>query len=322
MKSLYTWRLISESLKHGLAVMLLYVLDSNGSSPGRAGFFMAVNASGEMEGSLGGGIMEHKFIEMAKTMLRNDMPALSVHQQIHNKTAPTHQSGMICSGEQTIFLYRIPEKDAGHINSIIHCLELNNNGILQLSPAGIEFSAASLVPNDIAFTMRTAEDWIYHERIGFKNHLYIIGGGHCSLALSHIMSLMDFYIHLFDDRKGLKTMHQNEFAHEKEMLDDYSSLAQRISSGANHYVVIMTVGYRTDAMALQALINKDFKYLGLLGSSYKIGQMFEGLRSMNIDEALIQRIHAPVGLAIKSHTPEEVAVSIAAEIIKVKNQGE
>ena len=70
MKNIATWKLISNSLDKGIAVMLLYVLESMGSSPGRQGFFMAVNAKADMEGSIGGGIMEHKFVEMAKERLK------------------------------------------------------------------------------------------------------------------------------------------------------------------------------------------------------------------------------------------------------------
>ena len=65
-KQLAIWNLISKSLKEKIPVMLLYVVESHGSSPGRQGFFMAVTAEGTMEGSVGGGIMEHKFVEMAK----------------------------------------------------------------------------------------------------------------------------------------------------------------------------------------------------------------------------------------------------------------
>ncbi|HQZ51618.1 MAG TPA: XdhC family protein, partial [Chitinophagaceae bacterium] len=63
-KSFLFWDFINKNLQQSIAVMLLYVLESKGSSPGRQGFFMAVNANGEMEGSVGGGIMEHKFVEM------------------------------------------------------------------------------------------------------------------------------------------------------------------------------------------------------------------------------------------------------------------
>ncbi|MEJ7769599.1 MAG: XdhC family protein [Chitinophagaceae bacterium] len=321
MKSRNSWKLIRESLEKNLAVMLLYVLQSAGSSPGRKGFMMVVNSTGEMEGSLGGGIMEHKFVEMAKARLNNPPRESSIHRQVHRKGAGDNQSGMICSGEQTILLYQVRQRDTVSIQALINCMDQNKYGTLQLSPLGIEFSTGGLEANELEFTVETADKWVYREKIGYRNQLFIIGGGHCALALSRIMRPMDFYIHLFDDRKSLKTMMQNEYAHEKDVLDDYSSLAHRIVSGNHCYVAIMTFGYRTDAIALEALINKNFKYIGLLGSKYKVAKIFADLRLKNNDETAIKKIHAPIGLPIKSQTPEEVAVSIAAQIIKVKNEG-
>jgi xanthine dehydrogenase accessory factor len=151
--------------------------------------------------------------------------------------------------------------------------------------------------------------------------LYIIGGGHCALALSKLMSTMDFYIHLFETREGLNTMVRNSFAHEKKVINSYAELFELIPPGKNNYVVIMTFGYRTDDAAARALMNKDFKYIGLLGSKMKIEKMFADYRGEGIAGELMHTIHSPVGIQIKSETPEEIAVSIAAEIIKVKNLG-
>ena len=124
--------------------------------------------------------------------------------------------------------------------------------------------------NDYEFKMSSEDDWIYHEKIGYKNTLTIIGGGHCSLAFSNLMGQMDFYIKVYDKRKNLKTMLENHTAHEKHVLTDYTELAQLVSPGQNHYVVIMTFGYRTDDEALRVLLNKEFRYLGLLGSKQKL----------------------------------------------------
>src|ERR1043165_1596774 len=109
-KQLQVWNLINKSLGKNIPVMLLYVLESKGSSPGRQGFFMAVNAKGDMQGSIGGGIMEHKFVEMAREQLRvvsDELRAPDLRKQVHNKSAAKNQSGMICSGEQTIFLFKL-----------------------------------------------------------------------------------------------------------------------------------------------------------------------------------------------------------------------
>jgi len=309
--------------------MLLYVLESSGSSPGRQGFFMAVNANGGMEGSIGGGIMEHKFVEMAREKLlavSHELLAPGIKKQFHDKSATTNQSGMICSGEQTILLYPVREKDAAVIRDIITSLEQNlpgrqagKNGTLYLLPEAIQFSAA-IPQKDFHFEMRSENDWEYREKTGYKNQLFIIGGGHCALAFSKLMSSMDFYTRVYDDRPELKTMLQNEWAHEKITVNDYSKLAGLIPAGDDHYVVIMTFGYRSDDTALRSLLNKEFKYLGVLGSKKKIEKMFADYGNEGISEKWLQRVHTPIGISIKSQTPEEIAVSIAAEIIRVKNR--
>lgn len=319
-KQLITWRLILKSLEQHIPVMLLYVLESAGSSPGRHGFFMAVNAAGEMEGSIGGGIMEHKFTEMAKEQLREKTAGFTLRKQIHDKSAVHNQSGMICSGEQTILLYRLHQQEYLHIRNIITSLEQYQNGTLQLSPTGLQFFPGQLPERDFAFIKHSAADWQYKEKTGYKNQLLIIGGGHCSLALSRLMRSMDFYIRVYDTRPELPTFLQNDCAHEKIIIPDYSELANRIGSGPeHHYVVVMTLGYRTDDIAVKALLNKTFKYLGLLGSKTKNGQLLSAYAASGTDPALLSRIHSPIGLPIHSQTPEEIAVSIAAEIIQVKN---
>jgi xanthine dehydrogenase accessory factor len=320
MKNIATWKLITNSLDKGIGVMLLYVLESRGSSPGRQGFFMAINVNGEMEGSIGGGIMEHKFVEMAKERLNTqEGKAQEIRKQFHDKAAAKNQSGMICSGEQTILLYRVNQTDDTTVRNIISSLEQNKNGTLLLFPYGINFSDSAPI-KDFHFVMRSEHDWEYIEKTGYKNQLFIIGGGHCALAFSKLMRSMDFYIHVYDERKDLKTIVENDFVHEKHLINDYSELNELIPSGDNKYVVIMTLGYRSDDLAVRTLVNKEFKYIGILGSKSKINKMLDGYRTEGINTEWLQRIHAPVGLHIKSQTPEEIAVSIAAEIIQIKNQ--
>lgn len=320
-KQLSTWQLIESSLQQGINVMLLYVLQSNGSSPGRQGFFMAVNANGAMQGSIGGGIMEHKFVEMSRERLKAEglRQMADVKKQVHDKSATKNQSGMICSGEQTILLYPVKKEDEEIVQQIIVSLEQNINGTLELSPKGISFS--SLIPaTDFAFVQQSENDWLYQEKTGYKNHLYIIGAGHCALAFAELMCKMDFYIHLYDNRDELNTFQQNNFVHKKKLLTDYSELNDLISSGNNHYVVIMTFGYRTDTIAIKALLHKQFKYMGVLGSKKKMEKLFVDFAAEGIDEHKLNHIYTPIGLQIKSETPAEIAVSIAAEIIKMKNQ--
>jgi len=318
-KQLAAWQLINDALKNGIPVMLLYVLQSQGSSPGRPGFFMAVTAAGDMEGSIGGGMMGHKFVEMGKDHLQHTLTADTIRKQVHNKNAVKDQSGMICSGEQTILLYRVRETDIPAIQKIIACLQQYGQGGLQLSPEGLDFGE-SFAPGKGPYFDKVADDWIYQENIGYINRLFIIGGGHCALALSRLMNGMGFYIEVFEVRPDLHTMLQNTYAHEKHLLQDYSELKEKIPTGNQHYVVVMTFGYRTDDIAIRALLDKKFRYFGVLGSKSKMEELFNVYSEEGIPASQLYDIYAPIGLSINSHTPEEIAVSIAAEIIQVKNK--
>lgn len=323
-KSLPIWKLVIRSLQDNIPTTLLYVLESKGSSPGRQGFFMAVTANGEMEGSIGGGIMEHKFVEMAKEFLRKQDTVHKAQEsllkrQFHDKVADNNQSGMICSGEQTILLLPLQSNDATTIENIILSLLASKNGTLILSPKGVQF-ITSIPATDFEYSHESDDNWLYKEKTGCKNSLYIIGGGHCALALSKLMRGMDFYVTVYEERTGLNTVARNEYAHEIIIVEDYTALNYHIASRPNQYVVIMTFGYRTDEIALRSLLDKPFSYIGMLGSKKKMEKLFADYRAEGIGDTSLQRINAPIGLDIKSQTPEEIAVSIAAEIIKVKNQ--
>src|SRR5678815_2836607 len=105
--------------------------------------------------------MEHKFAELAKEKLNASSGEISVRRQIHDKSATKNQSGMICSGEQTILLYSLRQGDIGCIGSIILCLQQNKNGKLILSPAGINFE--NQVPErDFNYSFNSEFDWLYN----------------------------------------------------------------------------------------------------------------------------------------------------------------
>ena len=316
--SFHFWQFISTQMQQDTRVALLYVLESKGSSPGRQGFTMAVTAR-QMMGSLGGGIMEHKLVDMAKDKLAASASFSTTLRQIHNKSAATHQSGMICSGEQTIFLYILKEQDLKAIHLLLASVQENKNGSLRVSESGLEFD--SRIPNQ-NFSLNIWENsFQLIEKTGYKNQLTIIGGGHCALALSKLMSSMDFYIRVYDDRPNLNTLQANQYAHEQIVVPDYATINESIVEASAHYVIIMTFGYRTDDMVIRSLQSRqDFHFIGVLGSKNKIKKMMEDYAAFGIPAPFLKKIHAPVGLPIFSQSPEEIAISIAAEIIQIKNQ--
>ncbi|MBC6607006.1 XdhC family protein [Hymenobacter sp. BT188] len=314
-----TWLLLSESLRRGVPAMLLYVVQSQGSSPGRQGFAMSVDAHGAMQGSIGGGIMEHKLVQLARERLTQPSSMSSLHRQIHNKKAPQDQSGMICSGEQTVLLYPVRQTDGTAIQQLLSALQHEQTGTLTLTSGGIFFEANKQPAQDYLFRPEPEDAWLYEEKIGHKHQLHLIGGGHCALALSRLLQSLDFRVHLYEDRPQLNTFLINSFVHEKTTVASYADLRELIPDGEDQYVVVMTVGYRTDDIAVRALLGKKLRFLGLLGSQKKIEKMLADYQAAGIPPEQLKRLHAPVGLLINSQTPEEIAISIAAQLITVKN---
>lgn len=315
-RGLDVWDFIDDKLSANIDVMLLYVLDSEGSSPGRRGFKMAVSADGELSGTIGGGIMEYKFVERSKSVLQSGSKEISLVKQFHDKTHAKDQSGMICSGSQLNLLMPLNASASKEvIKQIIEARDQNKDIAIHLSTAGVKLTNAS----NTEFYYKTDTEWNYTEAIGQKPVIHIIGGGHVALALSEIMHFLGFYIKLYDDRSELNTIEQNSFANEKKLID-YNTIGDTIDAGEADFVVIMTIGYRTDKIVLKQLLDKNFFYLGLLGSGKKNEKLFTELRQEGADETRLAKIFAPVGLNIYSKTTKEIAISIAAQIIFEKNK--
>jgi len=305
------WEFIQDKLSASIPVMLLYVLESEGSSPGRKGFKMAVAADKTFCGTIGGGIMEHKLVEKAKAMLQQNEKNVLLIRQHHDKEHANNQSGMICSGSQLNAFIPLTTSDKETIRKII----AEDKTILQLSPAGI---AVTKTPST-GLQCNTDSDWVYLESINHHPVIHIIAVCHVVLALSELMNFLVFYIKLYDDRPELNTITANTFAHEKYIVN-YEAIGNHFKNVENDYAVIMTIGYRTDKMVLKQLIDKPFFYLGLLGSQHKVDTLFKELKAEGAVQGLLNKIFSPIGLNIESKTTKEIAVSIAAEIIHKKNK--
>jgi len=323
-KELELLNFIADRLRRGERVMLLVVAESSGSSPGRAGCKMAVAVDGELCGSIGGGVMEIQLVEQAKAILSVSTAASAsssaVREQVHRKDVP-NSSGMICSGKQTVILKHLTETDLSTVERIHDAITHGRNELLIISNHEFSITPPEGGTQNAAFSFerRSEGDFVYLERLGLKNRLYIVGGGHCAFALSELMSKMDFRLSIFDDRPELNTLAKNDFADEITILDGYDQIAKHIPKGDDVYVVVMTLGYVSDAIVIRQLMHHELKYLGVLGSKAKMATLMKELKAEGFAADALARIHAPIGLAINSHTPEEIAVSIAAEIISIKN---
>ena len=313
------WTFISAKLQSGQAVQLLTVIESKGSSPGRQGFKLALAADGAWTGTIGGGIMEHTMLEKAAELLREEAEDPVLVYQNHHPDATEHGSGLNCMGNQRIAFVPLGGAEASIFDKIIAALDEGRPGMLQLSPEGINFQEDTSFAGELTFRRASDADWLYEEPVADPPTLYIFGGGHVSLALSRQFSFLGFRIALFDDRPELALFRDNPYTWRKEVVD-YQDIGHLIPEGPQVYVVIMTAGHASDGCVLEQLLGKKVRYLGMLGSKGKAHTLFQQFREKSIPEDVLARVYTPIGLPIRSRTPEEIAVSIAAEIIQVKNE--
>lgn len=149
--------------------------------------------------------------------------------------------------------------------------------------------------------------------------LIIFGGGHCGVALSWLASWVGFDVTVYDNRPEWASPQKHPGA-TKTLCGPYDSILPTLSPSPDAYAVIMTHGHQHDGIVLRQLLNLPLKYLGMIGSAKKVYGLFRDLEKEGVSQEHLKRVHAPIGMPIGSHTPEEVAVSIVAEIISVRNQ--
>jgi xanthine dehydrogenase accessory factor len=308
---------VSKQLVNDKIVCLLVVVDSSGSSPGRAGFKMAVSQDSQA-GTIGGGIFEHRLTAKARKMLTQDLQEKESFCEIlaHDKKEK-HKSGMICSGSQSVIGYLLRP----------HCLEIIKKIICQLDtckPCSLlitnrDFSLSDTGPEGASFTHTSQSNWVYTEKIASENKVIIIGGGHVALHLSRVLSMLEFHIIIYEHRKNIDTFTRNTYAR-KKIISAYDKLDEHIKFSGKEYLLIMTESHNLDELVLSQLINQDCHYLGMLGSQAKADEIFSRLLNRGITARQLKKVSCPMGLAINSRTAGEIAVSVAAEMIKVKNR--
>ena len=314
-----TFDFIEKQLEKNNKIVLLTVINWYGSSPGKTGFKLAVSSNGSFFGSIGGGAMEHRLVEKMKKKLNSSeefYPEIKYYN--HDPDAKDNKSGMICSGNQTIAFIPLHKKDLHEVRLMLSIINNKEKGIWVINPNGM-----SIVPNKVLgkrkiTKIKSEKIWEYAEQLGMPDTLFIFGGGHVGLALSKVFYNLNFRVVILDNRKDLNTMKANHFADEKIVID-YADSGKYVTNGFNIYVAVVTFAHKSDAQVLKQMINKDIKYLGMMGSAKKIETIYDNLIKEGISTSSLAKVFAPIGVPINSETPDEIAISIAAQIIKVKN---
>lgn len=159
---------------------------------------------------------------------------------------------------------------------------------------------------------------IFFEVLMPPDRLLIVGGGHCGQALARIASQLDFSLVIADDREEFANASAFPYASVENVLHlppDYAGLP---APDESTYVAIISKGFVTDEAALRRVIDSPAAYIGMMGSKRKREVVYENMRADGITDEQLSRVHAPIGLDIGAESPEEIAISILAEIIRIR----
>jgi xanthine dehydrogenase accessory factor len=160
---------------------------------------------------------------------------------------------------------------------------------------------------------------IFVEPITLAPTLLVVGAGHIGAAIAQLAQQIGFRVVVLDDRPEFVTA--ASFPHADERIaGDLVEKVRDIDITPQTYVVLVTRAHTLDAALLGAVVEKNAAYIGMLGSQRRVLTVMDLLKKKGVNDAALQRVHAPIGIEIQAETPQEIAVSIMAEIIQVKRQ--
>jgi xanthine dehydrogenase accessory factor len=158
---------------------------------------------------------------------------------------------------------------------------------------------------------------VFIEPITTAPNLYIFGGGHVSLPLAKTAKLLGFRITVIDDRAEFASTERFPEA-ESVLAGDFTKTFPKLKIDKSGYIVIVTRGHQNDELVLEWAIGTPARYIGMIGSQTKVKTIYSHLLARGVSQERLDSVHSPIGLEIGAQTPEEIAVSILAEIIKVR----
>ena len=167
---------------------------------------------------------------------------------------------------------------------------------------------------------------VFIDILGVGPKSYIFGAGHISQRLVPLLASLGFWTIVIDDRKEYLDESFKDSQVSETISGIFPLVIDSIEFEKDSYIIIITYSHELDEQILKHLLTtrmqelQTWKYLGMIGSKRKVKEIFNRLESQGIDSNLLEKVHAPIGVPIRSQTPEEIAISIAAEIIDIQNR--
>lgn len=305
---------LAQVLTKGAAV-LATVTHIKGSVPREVGAKMIIGTEGRIINTIGGGAGEAKVIRQAIQVLETGEKQFV---EVDLSGAPQRETQGVCGGRMQVWLERWSGESA---------IALSQK-ILQLLKAGQSVTLITpFTPNQQPYILDNYPpipqlENAFVEQIHPPPTLLIIGAGHVGEQLAKVAHLIGFEIAIQDDRREFAN--PEKFPQANLILNQpITSIIKNFAAFSQLYVALVTRGYIYDLEALQILLNRTMtcKYIGMIGSEKRVKLVYKKLQEMGVSPELFSNIYAPIGLEIGALTPEEIAVSICAELILIRRGG-
>ena len=313
------WAYVHDRLTAGERVALLTVVEASPGSPGQAGFALALTPSGDAVGTIGGGAMELALVREYAARLGGPEAVREIRTLVHALDARHGEpSGLQCGGSQAVCAVSLDPADLPAVAAIRMALAERRPATVVISDAGLSCIAGDAT-GGLGLRRSSEASWRFADRVGPEHTALIVGGGHVGSALARVLATLDLDVVVADERANLAMLGDDADLGYRSVVAPLDSLAALAPSPEATFAVVMTSSADRDAAALRALLPLRLRYLGLMGAKRKVAVILGALTETEREEFRRQGVRAPAGLEIGSHSPEEIAVSVAAEIVAVRS---
>ncbi|MDE0297720.1 MAG: XdhC family protein [Candidatus Poribacteria bacterium] len=325
------------------------VVETKGSTPQKPGSKLLILPDLRNVGTLGGGCVEAEARRQAIGLMQGGVPRL-LNFQLDSDYG--WDDGLICGGNMKIFIdlpksedeaamfarlqelndEKVPlvvatvvKSDVDEVQTGMKMIRaVNNERVGSLGNAALESEIESELNGVLGenspgvFRWRDNDVWVFLDPVQPRPTLLIAGAGHVGQALCHLGDWLDFDIAIVDDRPDFASTERLPEANEI-IIGDIADELRKYPINHLTYVVVVTRGHQHDEEALHSVVQSKARYVGLIGSRRKIKLILDDLMELGISEDDLARVYAPIGLDINSKTVPEIAVSIAAQLVQVRN---
>lgn len=324
---------IRECIDNGKKGAIATLITREGSAPRNAGAKMFVGEDGKVFETIGGGGLEYKVQLQAIESMGTKYPQL-IEVRLDAEEITSDED--ICGGVVEVFLEPVLKRHYEIYTRIDEVERRGEKGILITSFNGkyektlieedltvtgdsLDVDIDSFLNDNVNNLAPQVNDETLIETIHPSPVVYVFGAGHVAQYITPLADTVGFQVTVIDDREEFVTRERFPNANEL-IIDDFKGVFKGLNFTGEEYVVIVTRGHQNDKDVLEESLQKDTKYIGMIGSKTKVGMILDYMKESGYDEEKVDEVHSPIGLSISADTPQEIAVSIVGELIQVRRE--